>query len=736
MDNGYKEINLLYLSKENNSHYCWIKNFSRFLGHTRKHHGQLHYCHRCLHGFIRKDLLDKHRPYCDKFDFQKIELPEEGKNILEFKDFHKSMHVGFTIYADFEALTRKMDSCLPDPNISSTTHCTKFEACGYAYQVVCTNSNYTKPPVVYRGKNAVERFFGDMFKEEEYVNGIYGDIEPLIMTDETEKKFKSATHCNICSGKFSDGLIKVRDHSHIGVTGDRYSDNYSNYRSATCQACNLNLQNPSFIPIFFHNFRGFDSHLLIEAAGKYKDKKIVCIPNNMEKYISFSVGNLRFLDSYQFMSESLERLVKNLAVDGLTHFHHFRKAFQSDEIAKLLLRKNVYCYDYVDSHDKFEETMLPPKTAFYNTIKREHVSNDDYDHAQRVWAAMDMKTLGDYHDLYLLTDVLLLADVFERFRTMTIEYYGLDACYFYTAPGLAWQAALKMSGVSLELLTSPDMYNFYELGCRGGISMISQKYARANNKYVKGYGSTKPTSYLMYYDANNLYGWAMSQPLPTGMMRWLDAGEIQEFNLLKKTIDGPKGYMLEVDLEYPNEVHENHNSYPLAPSHKHVVDEELSPYSKSLNEDLYGEHWKRPKTIKLIPTLENKCNYITHYRNLQLYMKLGMKIKKIHRIIEFDQSPWLAKYISFNTEKRQKSKNCFEINFFKLMCNSVFGKTMENLRNRVDIKLVNNKRSLRKYTSKPSFERFQIFNEDLVGIQNKKTNLLLNKPVYVGASIL
>lgn len=149
---------------------------------------------------------------------------------------------------------------------------------------------------------------------------------------------------------------------------------------------------------------------------------------------------------------------------------------------------------------------------------------------------MDMKTLGDYHDLYLLTDVLLLADVFERFRTMTIEYYGLDACYFYTAPGLAWQAALKMSGVSLELLTSPDIYNFYELGCRCGISMISQKYARANNKYVKGYDSTKPSSYLMYYDANNVYGWALSQPLPTGMMRWLDADEIQEFNLLKKQL--------------------------------------------------------------------------------------------------------------------------------------------------------------------------------------------------------
>jgi len=131
--------------------------------------------------------------------------------------------------------------------------------------------------------------------------------------------------------------------------------------------------------------------------------------------------------------------------------------------------------------------------------------------------------------------------------------------------------------------------------------------------------------------------------------------------------------MLEVDLEYPRELHLTHNAYPLAPTHKQVHDDELSPYSRLLHQDLHGEHRKRPKTTKLIPTLENKFNYITHYRNLQLYTDLGMKVTKIHRILEFHQSPWLAGYISFNTMKRQQAKNDFEKNFFKLMCNSVFG---------------------------------------------------------------
>jgi len=217
------------------------------------------------------------------------------------------------------------------------------------------------------------------------------------------------------------------------------------------------------------------------------------------------------------------------------------------------------------------------------------------------------------------------------------------------------------------------MYNFFELGCRGGISMISKMYAKANNKYVEGYDPTKPNSYLMYYDANNIYGWTMSQPLPTDMMRWLDENEIRQFDRHKIPADGNKGYMLEVDLEYPKELHDDHNSYPLAPFHEQVEYGKLSPYGRGLFKDLFGEQRKRPKTTKLIPTLENKTKYIVHYRNLQLYTKLGMKITKIHRILEFHQSSWLAIYISFNTVKRQNAKNDFEKNFFKLMCNYVFG---------------------------------------------------------------
>jgi len=670
LQNGFKEVDLLYLSNEEQSHYCWIKNLDRFLGSTTRYHTKRFYCRRCLHGFVRKDLLNEHRHYCNKFDFQKVTYPKEGENdILEFKDFHKQMRVPFVIYADFECFTTKIDTCLPNPEQSSTTHTTKFEACGYSYVVVSSNDKYSKPAVVYRGENAIEHFFENMFREEEYIEDILRNPEELVMNAETEKQFQNASNCYVCQKPFINEMTKVRDHDHLGVNTDSESQNYSNYRGAACQKCNLCLQNPPFIPVYFHNLRNFDGHLLLTTAGKYKDRKLSCIPNNMEKYISFSVGKLRFLDSYQCMQSSLETLVENLANDGLTHFKQFRKAFPDDDVAKLLLQKNEYCYDYVDCAEKFNDTQLPSKQAFYNSLTKEHISEEKYNHAQTVWNTFNMNNLGQFHDLYVLTDVLLLADVFERFRDMTLKYYKLDASHFYTCPGLAWQAALKMSGVCLDLITDPLMYNLIELGTRGGISVVTKKYSRANHKLLKTFDETKPSIHNLYLDAGNLYGWSMCQPLPHGFLHFLSEEEIEKFDLQKIKPDANEGYILEVDLEYPAHLHDLHNCYPLAPEHQLIEDKDLSPYSKRLWTKLNGDNHSRIKTKKLIPNLKHKDKYIVHYRNLQLYVELGMKITKIHRILGFHQKAWLKSYIEFNANMRKQAKNEFEKDFFKLMCN-------------------------------------------------------------------
>ena len=457
-------------------------------------------------------------------------------------------------------------------------------------------------------------------------------------------------------------------------------------------------------------------------------KEVKCVANNMEKYITFSVDGLRFIDSLNFLQGSLDSLVKATPKEAL------KMTSTISNGSDLLYKKGIYPYEYMDSWDKFKETKLPPKESFYSKLNDEHITEDEYSHAKTVWETFKCKTLGDYHDLYVKTDVALLADVFENFRKLCLEQYGLDPAHYFTSPGLSWDALLKKTGVELELFTDLEMHMFVERGIRGGISMVSKRYAKANNPLVSGYDESKPNSYIMYLDANNLYGWAMSKPLPKSGFKWKRVMPTEE-EIMNKKENAKKGWILEVDLEYPTELHKEHNSYPLAPEKKVVKKENMSDYQKNLIKEL---DLKLPNSNKLLLTLEDKNDYVVHYENLKFYLKQGMKLKRVKRVLEFEQECWMEPYIRMNTEFRKQAKNDFEKNFYKLMNNSVFGKTMENLRNRVDIKIVrsNEKDKIRKLVASPLYSRHVIFTNDLVGIDMRKSRLLLNKPVYTGMTIL
>ena len=398
----------------------------------------------------------------------------------------------------------------------------------------------------------------------------------------------------------------------------------------------------------------------------------------------------------------------------------------------LMSQKGVYPYDFMDSFDKFNEK-LPPKENFYSILNDEDVSDEDYKHAQNVWNTFSLKSMGEYHNLYLKSDILLLADVFENFRKTCLQYYKLDPCHYFTSPGLSWDAMLKMTDIKLELMTDIDMFQFIEKGMRGGISYIAERYGKANNKYMKTYDEKAPSKYIMYLDANNLYGWAMSQYLPTGGFKWMTEKQIDNIDLGKYKEDSKKGLILEVDLAYPEELHNLHNDYPLAPEKVKVGENMLSEYCKNI-----AKKYKISTGLvhKLIPTLSNKEKYVLHYRNLQLYTDMGLKITKVHRVLEFNQSAWLKRYIYFNTQKRTDAKNAFEKDFFKLMNNSVLGKTMENIRKRVDVRLVTDENKLLKMAVKLTYVSSKIFNENLVAVHKIKETLTLDRPAYLGMCIL
>ena len=234
----------------------------------------------------------------------------------------------------------------------------------------------------------------------------------------------------------------------------------------------------------------------------------------MEKLISFSWGQFRFVDSLQFLNASLDKLVNSTPRDAF----RLTSALPHHE---LLVRKGVYPYEYMNDFARFDETSLPPPSEFYSKLSNEHITDSAYKHAQEVWTTYNCTTLGDYHDLYLRTDVLLLADVFENFRQTAMATYGLDPAHYYTLPGYSWDCLLKCTNIRLEQITEANMYLFIEKGLRGGISMVSHRHATANNQYMENYNNEEPTSFIQYLDANNLYGWAMSQPMPTGGFQWV-----------------------------------------------------------------------------------------------------------------------------------------------------------------------------------------------------------------------
>ena len=251
-----------------------------------------------------------------------------------------------------------------------------------------------------------------------------------------------------------------------------------------------------------------------------------------------------------------------------------------------LQKKGIYPYDYMDGIEKFSEENLPPKEAFYSKLNDCGVSDEDYERAQLIWKEFEIKNLGEYHDLYLKSDVLLLADVFEEFRNICLKNYSLDPAWYYTSPGLSWDALLKHSEVKLELLTDPDKLLLFEKGIRGGIPMISNRYGQANNKYMEEkYDPSHPSKYLAYLDANNLYGWAMMKPLPVGDFKWMEERELEHWENFP--------CILEVDLDYPKDLHDLHNDYPLAP-----------------------ERLKIGGVEKLIPNLWGKKKYVLHHKIL------------------------------------------------------------------------------------------------------------------------
>ena len=729
-------VNVIYLKDDatGNSHYVWVKNLARLIS-AKQYATKSFACVRCFHLFKKEDNLRKHVIDCRKFKVQRTSFPKE--EFLMYKAFRKTIWHAVYLVADFECLLiPNFDHLSPD----QMTHIMSYHvACGYSIKIVTEYGAYQREIYTYRGLDAVEHFVDKI--HHLYDNVLYNllhDVAKMQISPIQQAEFDVTNICYLCNEiitvEDSTRGAKHRDHCHY--TGA--------YLGAAHLVCNQARQVDKHLPIIFHNLTKYDGNILLETLCK-KEKnlwRVNVIPKTLESYSSISTAKFRFIDSCQHLSHPLDVLVNNLTANGTsqTHIKLLKKYVDSKHGGSprklsLLSRKGVYPYTYMDSMDRFTETELPERRFFYNDLSGEAISNEDWNHVNAIWTEFNLQNLGELHDLYVESDVLLLGDVFEKYRTLTYKTYGLDPIHFYSLPGLSFEACLKATGVKLELIKDPEIHMMIERGIRGGVSTITHRHAQANHEGLSSFNKETERSHLLLVDANNLYGWAMSEKQPIRGFRFMkDIKHITSEWIRSYDDSSDVGYFLEVDIEIPDHLHDSTSEYPLCPEKIEVNETMISGISKSMRA-ARGDS-SNFSSEKLAPNLYPKKNYVVHVRNLKFYLEKGAVLTKVHRVLCFEQEAWILKYIKMNTDLRRMALDEFERSFYKMLNNAFFGKTMENVRKHIKVVLISNALAHQWQTSKPGFVRFVIISNNLVAVELVKPNVVLNKPIYVGFTIL
>ena len=654
-------------------------------------------------------------------------------------------------FFDLESLIVPVEGCQQDPKHSSTRSIEKHLPCSYA--LLCIEKDKADP------------YFFEIQQGPGIMKSFVETVQALAKKIHSDKRRfreyegvppfpkETATRCWICEidMKPEDAVL---DHCHFSGEFLGYAHNQ----------CNLNRKSLNYTPIFAHNLSNYDMHHLVLALNNVETRNTISIiPNNDEKFIALQIGvyittitdkkgvkkniyeYIRFLDSFRFMGASLDNLVKNLPSDKFEFLEKHFEMWSSKEV-NLFKQKRFFPYGYINSFEKLREPKLPAINEWKNSLDQFNVTinADEFIHAKRVFATFKCKNIGDYYRLYLTTDVFLLACVMTMFRNVCYETYGLDCTQYFTASNLSGDAMLKICRADLKLLTNRNHLDLVEQLMRGGVSSVyTKRLCRANNKYMgEDFDPSKPSTFIIMIDANNLYGGIMEKfALPMNNFELTDEtnwGKSEHDELLSKILntddDSEIGYIVEVDLEYPDNLHTTHADFPLAPEKVAVQKTWLSDYQRELL--IQCDVVRSTKSTKLLQTFFNKKRYTLHYQTLKLYVKLGMVVQKMYQVLSFRQGKWLAPYVQLNTNKRKQAANKFEQDFYKLMVNSSFGKTCEGKRNRIKVNLARSDEEALKLTEKPNFQSFKIIDEDMSTVSLRQDVILWDKPTIVGACIL
>ena len=731
-------LDLLLLSDGQAYHYVLIKDLKLFVSNIRQHvpRSGSKICRNCFHVCYTGEIYDRHIQTCFQNEAATIKLPDETNNLLEFTNYQSRWFAPYVIYFDFESLIKPLATCSSSAAVSSSEIIEQHEPCGYCLVVI---EHGNPEPVFFKLERSPDCMKGFIDHLQKLAKDIY-EMKQL-HRNYTGPQQLQTDDCWIC-GEYMVDEEKVLDHCH--ATGKFIGFAHSR--------CNLKRRTVNYIPLFAHNLSNYDLHFICKNLHQFpEDSKINVIPVTDEKYISLSVGikvasytdrrgvekhvyeYLRFADSYRFMAQPLDKLVNNLPPENFTFLDNHFPSKSPEELA-LLHQKGFYPYSYFDCHEKFEEKTLPKLEKWTNSLHggQVSISAENLEQANKVFSTFNCRNLGDYHDIYLTVDTLLLACVVEEFRKVTYSTYGLDSAHYFTCSHLSGDAFLKVSKARVELMTDRMQLEMAENLIRGGVSSIfSKRLATMNNSYLDSFDDSKAISYGLLLDANNLYGGIMQNfPLPLGNFQIVDV-ELSE--ILSTDKESDVGYVLEVDLDYPDCLHNMHKDFPLAPTKEKIDRNMLSEYQIGLLDHAGSNRVVNPK---LVQTLFNKKNYTVHYISLKLYVEMGLRVSKVHRVLRFKQQKWLEPYIRLNTQMRMQSTNKFQESFYKLMNNSCYGKTLESKRNRVNVKLARSREAVLQNSDKGLMKSVNIFDENLVAITSRRGEIYWDTPTLVGACIL
>lgn len=871
----------LFLYKE---HFSYIKNFHRFLNSANTSYNR---CPKCFMTFRDKTNYNLHCLECDGEFTANIEYPKENKKILEFKNNKNTNFFPVVGYSDFE-------SVLVDINESSKNKKTKFtkkhNPVGYKIAINVKinyitdekkleilnkfmdrgfphykNLNYKKInnkefiiTAGFTGNKWKYNYLNDLKTIENFINKYVINLDNRIRIPLFYHNLKydqiaifHSLEEHIEHEDFKDFLgntdfkiIPKSNNEFVAFNIGRYTIKDS-IRFLPSSLSNL-ISNLDYNDKIFLKTIIKDLHVNIRNKLNYI--LLVNLINDRETdkndiEIINSIFNRKRLKKFEYIllnpSTDIKPNHSKLLNDLLDKLpNHIKNQLN------YIFSKGQFPYEWFNDLSKLEYEGLPKYDDWYDNLNNSIISKKEYKKLTSIFEVLGMKNFKDWYNLYLEVDVLGLMDVFENFRNLAKISYGLDPVYYYTLPGFSKDCQLKFSNMNVELITDYNkiIYETLERGIRGGLSQISTRHSKANNKYMKNYNPNKESKYIIYLDANNLYGWSMSQKLPItnhillknsrlktekeilfsiqegskkqkkirdlifkkfknvnryndykikqlqkyniklekklekdlndfeedGIMTSISINEnkIQELKKINENINTHiksiyktnfnsytdyitfikdklnENLIFEVDLIYPEELHDRHNLYPLAPEKLGIGENDLSNKNKEyldmINEDTEGNKIRlnKEKNIKLLSTLTNKKNYITLDRNLSFYMEQGLIVDKVYKIISSNSDYYLKDYIAFNTNKRKEAKNDFEKDFYKLLNNSVFGKTMENKRNRGNIRIIKDIKKLENALSQPTFKNIYYVGKNFIQIETHKKKVKLDTPLFLGFSIL